>query len=149
MDLEIDRAAEDLDAAVARLRAEPAVRGSGLGCIGFCMGGQLALSAGCRNPALAAIVDCYGVHPNVTPDLDGLSGAVLGVFAEHDDFVPDERVRALEAGLKAAGKQASLKVYPGVKHAFLNDSRPDVYDAATAADAWRDILSFLRAELES
>ena len=37
--------------------------------------------------------------------------------------------------------------YAGVDHAFLNDSRPDVYDATVAHRAWADILSFLRAEL--
>jgi carboxymethylenebutenolidase len=38
-------------------------------------------------------------------------------------------------------------IYPGVDHAFLNDTRPDVYDANTAARAWAEIVAFLRAEL--
>jgi len=38
-------------------------------------------------------------------------------------------------------------VYPGVDHAFFNDTRPDVYDADAAARAWSETLAFLRAEL--
>jgi dienelactone hydrolase len=34
-----------------------------------------------------------------------------------------------------------------VDHAFLNDTRPDVYEAATAARAWAEAAGFLRAEL--
>jgi carboxymethylenebutenolidase len=147
MGLEIPRAARDLDGAVKALLDEPATDGPKVGAVGFCMGGQLALFAACRNPAIAAVVDFYGVHPNVTLDLSGLQAAVLGIFAERDGFVPPEAARKLEADLRAAGKRAVCEVYPGVDHAFFNDTRPDVYDAAAAARAWSETLAFLRAEL--
>ena len=51
------------------------------------------------------------------------------------------------AALRAAGKRVHCTIYPGVDHAFLNDTRPDVYDANTAARAWAEIVAFLRAEL--
>lgn len=35
----------------------------------------------------------------------------------------------------------------GVGHAFMNDSRPDAYDPASAREAWNRILSFRRASL--
>jgi carboxymethylenebutenolidase len=72
---------------------------------------------------------------------------VLGIFAERDEFVPPEAARKLEAELRAASKRASFTLFPGVGHAFLNDSRPDVYDAAAAERAWGMIVAFLRAEL--
>ena len=124
-----------------------ATDGGRVGCIGFCMGGQLALSAGARNDRIAAVVDCYGVHPNVEVDFSNMRAALLGVFAENDDFVPPERARQLEADVRSAGGRAHCNVYVGVSHAFLNETRPDVYDAATAADAWNDILPFLHTEL--
>ncbi len=49
--------------------------------------------------------------------------------------------------LKAAGKRASFAIHLGVQHGFMNDARPDVYDPATADEAWGEVLSFLRAEL--
>jgi carboxymethylenebutenolidase len=56
-------------------------------------------------------------------------------------------VDKLEADLRSAGARVHFKTYLGVQHAFLNDTRPDAFDAATAAEAWSEILSFLRAEL--
>jgi len=147
MGLEIPRAARDLDGAVKALLDNPAVDGPKLGAIGFCMGGQLALFAAARNPRIGAVVDFYGVHPNVKLDLSKLEAAVLGIFAERDGFVTPEVAQKLEADLKAAGKRARCEVYPGVDHAFFNDSRPDVYDADAAARAWSETLAFLRAEL--
>ena len=146
MGLEIPRAARDLDAAVHALQSQPEVEGAKVAAIGFCMGGQLALFAATRNAKIGAVVDCYGVHPNVTLDLTGLEAAVLGIFAERDAFVPAEAVRRLESDLRAAGKRAQCTIFPGVDHAFLNDTRPDVYDANAAARAWSEILAFLRAE---
>jgi carboxymethylenebutenolidase len=147
MDLEIPRAARDLDAAVKALLDEPATDGPKVGVVGFCMGGQLALFAACRNPSLGAVVDFYGIHPNVTLDLENLQASVLGIFAEHDRFVPPEKAQALEKELRAAGKRAACEIFSGVDHAFFNDTRPDVYDAAAAARAWSETLGFLRAEL--
>jgi carboxymethylenebutenolidase len=147
MGLEIPRAARDLDAAVLALLGNEAVVGPRLGAVGFCMGGQLALFAATRNKRIGAVVDFYGIHPNVTLDLSGLEASVLGIFAERDTFVPPEAARKLEAELRAAGKRARFEIYPGVDHAFFNDTRPDVYDAKAAARAAAETLAFLRAEL--
>jgi carboxymethylenebutenolidase len=147
MGLEIPRAARDLEGAVNALLGHDAVIGARVGAVGFCMGGQLALFAATRSPRIGAVVDFYGIHPNVSLDLSGLSAAVLGIFAERDEFVPVESARKLEADLRGAGKRARFEVYPGVGHAFFNDSRPDVYDARAAARAWSETLAFLRAEL--
>ena len=147
MDLEIPRAARDLDGAVVALLSENATVGGTVGAVGFCMGGQLALFAGTRNRRIGAVVDCYGIHPNVKLELAGLVAPVLGIFAERDGFVPPAAAKQLEAELRAAGKRADFTILPGVDHAFLNDTRPDVYDAAAAERAWGMIVSFLRAEL--
>jgi len=147
MDLEIDRAGRDLDAAVEALRRQPETDGARVGCIGFCMGGQLALHAACRRKEIAAVVDCYGIHPNVTLELEACRARVLGVFAENDEFISADAVRTLGEALESAGVEAKLQTYLGVQHAFLNEARPDVFDAETAAEAWRDIETFLDAEL--
>ncbi len=147
MDLEIPRAARDLDAAVAALLNHEAVDGAKVGAMGFCMGGQLALFAATRNRRIGAVGDFYGIHPNVTLDLSGLEAAVLGIFAERDAYATPEAVRKLESDLRAAGKRVHFSIYPGVDHAFFNETRPDVYDAKAATRAWSELLAFLRAEL--
>jgi carboxymethylenebutenolidase len=147
MDLELPRAARDLEGAISALVNHEAVNGGKVAVIGFCMGGQLALYAASLSPRISAVVDCYGVHPNVRVDYAKIRAAVMGVFAERDAFVPPETAHQLEADLRAAGVRTEFTIFPGVDHAFLNDSRPDVYDAATAQRAWGRILSFLRAGL--
>ncbi len=147
MDLQVPRAARDLDGAVAALLGDQAQTGPKVGAIGFCMGGQLALYAATRNERIGAVIDCYGVHPNVEPDFDALRAPVLGIFAENDDFIPIQTVRDLEAKVRASGQRADFTIFDGVQHAFMNDTRPDVHDAEAAERAWAQSMSFLRAEL--
>jgi len=147
MDLEIPRAVGDLERAVDALIGRAAVDGSKVGCIGFCMGGQLALAAACADGRVGAVVDCYGIHPNVELKPERIVASVLGLFAENDEFIPNERVRELEGLLQSAGVSARFKTFVGVQHAFMNHARPDVYDAPAADEAWNDVLSFFRAEL--
>jgi dienelactone hydrolase len=56
-------------------------------------------------------------------------------------------VKCLQSDLEAAGTRAVFRVEPGVGHAFMNESRPDVYDGVAAAAGWDAMLAFLRAEL--
>jgi carboxymethylenebutenolidase len=148
MALSVDRAANDLRAAAAYLLGEAEAKGPTVGAVGFCMGGQLALYAGTVSPEqIGAIVDFYGIHPNVRPEYAKLQAPVLGLFAEKDGFQGAEVGHALRDRLRALGKQVEVHVYPGVDHAFFNDERPEVYDDAAAVDAWERTVGFLRAHL--
>jgi carboxymethylenebutenolidase len=146
MALNIGRAEKDLRGAAQYLAAHSAP-GRKLGAVGFCMGGQLALFAATLNPSIGACVNFYGIHPNVKPDYAKLSGPVLGLYAEKDGFVTPKVAREVDAAIKAAGKSSEIHIYPGVDHAFFNDERPDAYDKAAAADAWRRTLAYLRGNL--
>jgi carboxymethylenebutenolidase len=89
----------------------------------------------------------YGIHPNVKPDLPNLKAPVLGIYAERDQSTPPEAVRDLEQKLKGLGKSVEMHIYPNVGHAFFNDTRPEVYDARSAEDAWRRTVEFLAKNL--
>lgn len=142
MALNIAQAEKDLRGAVDFLVQQSSSQK--VGVVGFCMGGQLALFAATVNPKVGAVVDFYGVHPNVKPDYSRLQGPVLGLFAAKDQFVTPENARELEAAIKRAGKSCEIHIYPDVDHAFFNDERPDVYNRAAAEDAWRRTLAFFR-----
>ncbi len=146
-ELEIPRVAADVDGAVAALLNDHRVDGGRVASVGFCMGGSLALFAGTRNPRVAAVVDFYGIFPDVPLEVASLQAAVLGIFGSRDAFVSRDEVRKLELLLRAAGKRAVIKTIPGVGHAFMNDARPDHYDARAAAEGWDTLLAFLRTEL--
>jgi len=146
MALHIGQAEKDLTGATRYLASQSTT--SKLGAVGFCMGGQLALFAGCLDSRIGAVVDFYGIHPNVTPDYARLSGPVLGLFAEKDAFVTPDTARGVEAAIKKAGKAAEIHVYPGVDHAFFNDDNAAAYDKTAAADAWRRTLAHFRTNLK-
>ncbi|HEV8643346.1 MAG TPA: dienelactone hydrolase family protein [Methylomirabilota bacterium] len=146
MALNIAQAEKDLRGAAKYLAGQSST--AKLGAVGFCMGGQLALFAATLNPSIGACVNFYGVHPNVKPDYAKLSGPVLGLFAEKDQFVSPSIAKGVDAAIKKAGQQSEIHIYPGVDHAFFNDERADVYDKQAADDAWRRTLAFFRKHLK-
>jgi carboxymethylenebutenolidase len=147
MALRIDEAEKDLAGAVDYLLAHEATRSDRAGTVGFCMGGALSLYAATKNPKVGACVVFYGGHPNVKPDLASLQSPVLGIYAERDGFVTPASVRELESQLGTLGKSIDVHIYPGTDHAFFNDTRPEVYDAAASADAWQKVIRFLKKNL--
>jgi carboxymethylenebutenolidase len=119
--------------------------GAKLGTIGFCFGGGMVwtlLDAG--DPRLAAAVPFYGPAP-AAPDFSGSKAAVFAVYAALDDRVNASRDRAV-AALKAAGLPHEARTYPGVDHAFFNDTGGR-YNAEQAAAAYRDVLAWLERYL--
>jgi carboxymethylenebutenolidase len=149
MALRIDEAERDLSAAVDYLETQDSITSAKLGVVGFCMGGQLALYAATKNSKIGACVVFYGIHPKVKPDLPNLHAPVLGNFGEKDHSVPPSAVHDLERQLKDLGKQVDMKIYKDADHAFFNDTRPEVYDADAAADAWQRTIAFLRQHLSA
>jgi len=148
MALEMGRAAGHLSGAVDELLRRTG-KGS-VGVVGFCMGGGLALVLACQRPdAVAAVVPAYGVipWPDAQPDYSTMSAAVLGHVAELDGSFTPEAAAALEAQLVSLGRDATFLVYPGVDHAFFNEDRAEVYDAASAELLWDRTVAFLHAQL--
>ena len=148
MALEMGRAADDLSGAVDELLRRTG-RGS-IGALGFCMGGGLALVLACQRPdAVAVVVPAYGVipWPDARPDYPAMTAAVLGHVAELDGAFTPESASALEAELIALGRDVTFYVYPGVDHAFFNEDRPEVYDAAASTLLWGRTVAFLHAQL--
>jgi len=148
MGLKLDRAGKDLSGAIDFLQERTGR--TKVGVVGYCMGGGLTLTLACQRPdAVAAAAPFYGVIPwaEAQPDWDAITAVVEGHYAEKDAFASPEAARALEADLKGRGKDATFHIYPGTDHAFFNDDRPDVFNAAAAATAWSRVLALFRANL--
>ena len=111
-----------------------------LAAIGFCFGGAMVwmlLDSGEKR--LAAAAPFYGTTPD-SPDFSGAEAAVLGVYAEQDDRVNATRDEAREA-LERAGLEHEIKTYPGVDHAFFNDTGAR-YNETQARRAFQDVLAW-------
>ncbi len=149
MAMRIDEAEKDLGAAVQYLLTSDSTTSKKIGIVGFCMGGALALYTATKNSNIGASVVFYGGHPKVKPDLPNLHAPVLGLYGEKDGSVTPAVVHDLERQVKDLGKQIEVKIYPGAKHAFFNDTRPEVYDADASADAWQRTIKFFREHLSA
>lgn len=147
MALNIEQTAKELEAAINYLLKHPSIVHKKLGVVGFCLGGQLALLAATVSDQIGAVVDFYGIHPNVHPNFSKLTAPVLGLFGEQDDFVPPAAVQQLEAQIQQAGGTIESHTYPNAGHAFFNDTRPEAYNLVAAEDAWDRTRAFLQQRL--
>jgi carboxymethylenebutenolidase len=71
----------------------------------------------------------------------------LGLFGGEDALIPSADVAALRAILRDAGKTFDIQTYAGAGHAFYNDTRPDAFRPAAAADAFQRAVAFLHQHL--
>ena len=145
MSLDMNRASKELVKAAGYLDSLPSVRN--IGAIGYCMGGGLALTLACDSPQIKAVAPYYGANPNPIEKVASLQAPMQGVYAEHDDFVNEQVREKLRQALEQHGKQFEIRVYPGTHHAFFNDTRPQIYNAEAAKDAWQRSLAFFRENL--
>jgi carboxymethylenebutenolidase len=149
MAMRMDQAGRDMSGAVDALLARSS--SDGVGVIGFCMGGGLALVLATQRPdAIKAVVPCYGIipWPDAQPDYSQLRAAVSGHYAERDDFFTPEAAMALKDQLTALGIDVEIVIHPDVDHAFFNDSRPEVYNADESAKLWESALGFFHQHLD-
>ena len=119
--------------------------GAKLGVIGFCFGGTTTWSVlGSGEPRVAAAAPFYGTVAEGV-DFSGSQAAVLGVYAELDARVNGTRDMA-QAALEKAGLTHELRTFPGVNHAFFNDTGTR-YDATQAAAAYDAVLAWFGVHL--
>lgn len=148
MALNMDQASRELVKAADYLASQPYTRGRGIGAIGFCMGGGLALTLACDSPHIRAAAPFYGINPEPIDRVQNLRGPVLVIYAENDEWVnPPVTSARLREALERHGKKYEIQIYPGTQHAFFNDTRPEVYNAQAATDAWQRVLRLFRENL--
>jgi carboxymethylenebutenolidase len=116
------------------------------GCVGFCWGGAMANQLAVNDPKLNAAVAFYGMQPAVA-DVAKIKAAVQLHYAELDERV-NAGIGAYEEALKAAGTKYELYKYPGVNHAFHNNTSAARYNAEAATLAWKRTTDFLTANLK-
>jgi carboxymethylenebutenolidase len=135
----------DVQASYDWLKAE--IQSDKIGCVGFCMGGNVSFTANSRLP-LKAAVSFYGTRILQNPDLIPEQKApLLLVWGGKDKSTPPEKLKELTDALRAAGKDFINSEFSEAQHGFNCDDRP-AYHAASAAAAWAMTLAFLKNHLD-
>jgi carboxymethylenebutenolidase len=130
------------------LAAQDGVEDSGVGSVGFCLGGGLSIWAAANCPRIAAAVTYYYVMPHGKPDFARIGGPVLAHFGTADEYISVEAAEQLGSELREAGVDVNLDFYDGAGHAFFNDTnRLGTYDAQAAETSWQRTVGFLREAL--
>lgn len=148
MALSMDQAEKDMRGAVDYLAGHDGFEGQGVGAVGFCLGGGLAVWAATVNPKVRATVSYYYVMPHGKPDFSNLQGPVLGHFGTADEFVSVDDAKALEDEIRGAGVEVDFHFHDDAGHAFFNDTnRLGTYDEEAAKRSWDRTVAFLRSNL--
>ncbi len=113
-----------------------------LGITGFCFGGGMVWNTLAGGAAVKAAVPFYGPAPQNIQGLAKTKASVFAIYAEKDTRITGSRDQ-VEAQLKQTGQQYKVMVYPGVDHAFHNDTGQR-YDAAQAEAAWIAAVEWFR-----
>jgi carboxymethylenebutenolidase len=82
------------------------------------------------------------------PDWDDYHGkAALIHGADGDGGTGNSGIQQAAKAIENAGGEVTLYDYPGTQHAWMNDTRPEVFSATDAPVAWERTVEFLRGRL--
>ena len=126
--------------------------GNAIGAVGFCMGGSLALWSATLAPLLTAAVGFYPALPweRMEPKWPSYHGKDAMIHcSEEDGTSAAAGIQQARSAIEESGGTVELYDYPGTRHAFFNDDRPEVHDAAASALAWDRTVEFLNRHLSA
>ncbi len=140
-----ERHVADFKAGLTYLQGLPEVDDDKIAMNGYCFGGGITWRSVTAMPELKAAAPFYGPAPELE-QVPNIKAAVLGVYAEQDERI-NAGIEPLEEALTKAGITHKMNVYPGVNHAFHNDTG-ERYNEAQATQAWQDMLAWFKQYLK-
>jgi len=135
----------DLKAALTFLSEQPGVDNSRLGAVGYCMGGSYAIAWACTDDRLKAIAPYYAANPRPLEAVARLC-PVVGSYPDND--FTTSAAQKLDVELDRYNVPHDIKIYPGAKHSFFNDTGRS-YNEPAAQDSWARVLAFFGEHLEA
>jgi carboxymethylenebutenolidase len=138
------RSPDDMVADVRQALTALSAAGAGqkLGITGFCFGGGMVWNTLAAGATVKAAVPFYGPAPRNLPGLATQHAAVYAVYAELDTRITSTKDQVMQQ-VAQSGQPNDAKVYPGVNHAFHNDTGAN-YNATQAEAAWIATVEWFR-----
>ena len=147
MELELDGAGSEIVNAAKYLGQLPESSSTSVSVMGFCMGGALAIWSATLSINIDSVV---GFYPGQSwerhkPDWTQFNGKrALIHCSEADGTTQAPSIQEAFTKIVDSNGTAELFDYPGTKHAFFNDDRPEVYDEQASRLSWDRTLKFLK-----
>jgi carboxymethylenebutenolidase len=141
--LTLEQKLADHTAALNYLKANTS---GSVGVVGFCFGGGEVWNLLAAGADLKAAAPYYGPQPSNYQDIGTKAkAATLAVYAEQDVRITASAPQ-MEEQLKKAGVPTQISVFPGVNHAFHNDTGTR-YAPEAAQKAWVATIEWFRKYL--
>ena len=141
--LSLQQRLSDHTAAITYLKANTS---GAIGAVGFCFGGGEVWNLLAAGADLKGAVPFYGPQPSNYQDIGTKTkAATLAVYAEQDTRITSTGPQ-MEEQLKKAGVPNQILVFPGVNHAFHNDTGAR-YAPDAAQKAWVATIDWFRKYL--
>jgi len=137
---------EDIQRGADYLRVQTFVKAGGMGIVGFCFGGRMAMLFASRSREIEVVVP---YHPGkVTPmEVSRMKSPVQVHCGTSDHNVPLAEIKELERILRAQATPVEVHLYEGADHGFLAYTRP-YYKPDAAKLAWARTVEFLKKYLK-
>jgi carboxymethylenebutenolidase len=139
-----ERHVADFRSGLSYMQGQAFAQADRVGMVGFCFGGGVTWLVAAGVPELRAAVPFYG-PPAPIAQVPNINAAVFAVLAERDERI-NSQVPPVAEAMRAAGKTYQETIYPGVDHAFHNDTGQR-YNAEQAQAAWAATLAWFEQHL--
>jgi len=133
----------DLKASLTFLSEQQGVDDARLGAVGYCLGGSFAIAWACTDNRLRAIAPYYAGNPRPFEAVARLC-PVVGSYPDKD--FTTKQGQKLDVELERYHVPHDIKIYPGAKHSFFNDTSRN-YNESAAQDSWGRVLAFFEKHI--
>ena len=147
--LDRDRKVSDTAACIKFLISRPEVEGDRYGVTGYCMGGNVALTAAGAFPGRFTAVASFHGGDLVTDEPDSphrfvkhMMGYVYIAGAVEDAYFTENQRICLEKALAGAAVPHLVETYPGAHHGFAVSDAPS-FDLAASDRHWASLFRLL------
>ena len=154
-----DAVMSDVGKSLDFLAGKAEVNASGIGVVGFCLGGRYAFLTNTSYPTkIKATIAFYGGGIDPVPGnpmgqkslldrVPAMQSPIMLMYGSEDKMIAADEHGRISTALSKAKKRYILNLFPNAGHGFMSDRR-DSYSPEAAAEAWVMTTGFFSQNLK-